>query len=50
LKPKVEEGLRVAFVKGATLHFSVSKQALRALPSAKHTSAKSFGVQDGKVL
>jgi len=50
LKPKEEEGSRFAFVKGATLRFSAGKQALRALPSAKHTSAKRFGVEDGKVL
>jgi hypothetical protein len=50
VKTEVEEGLRVAFVNGATLHFSAGKQAVCALPSAKHISAKSFGAEDGKML
>jgi hypothetical protein len=49
-KPKEEEGSRFAFVRGATLHFSAGKQALRAIPSAKHISAKRFVVEDGKLL
>lgn len=37
-------------LKEATLHVSAGQQALRALPTGKHTLVKSFGVEEGKVL
>jgi hypothetical protein len=40
----------VHLLKEATFHVSAGKHILRALPSGKHASAKSFGFEEDKVL